>query len=395
MAATRWQRAAQELACLIAIKVHLEEDAIAVRYRPKVFWRGAIASLGSLLLTCTLLLAVSGSARAGDLPSGAEIKTALEDLHRAHRSKNHGEVYQSGLKHVDASWFGIALATVDGRIYAVGDAERAFPIQSTAKIFSYGLVLDDHGAKAILQRVGVNATGLPYDSLIASEVRVRHHQNPMVSAGAISAMALVKGSSEADKWQRVQKAFADYAGMPLPLSAEIFDYEIGNNTHSLALAYALLTRKLLWTPCDERADDCFQNPTAEQVNAVIARYLKSTSQQVTARRLALMGATLANGGVNPRTQRRAVRRENVPYILSAMVTAGMYDASGQWLSEVGLPAKSGVSGNIVAVVPNRMAIAVYSPPLDARGNSVRGIEVINDLARRWSLHLFAPVDRPG
>jgi glutaminase len=351
-----------------------------------------VFSLLILGFGCGFVLA--NNAWADEPLSATEIRATLEDIYRTHRTVDEGTVYQSGAKHVDANWFGIVVATVNGTVIAVGDSDRHFPIQSTAKILTYSLALEDHGAKMVLERVGVNATGLPYSSLIASEVRARRQQNAMVSAGAIATMALINGSSEADKWQRVQANSARYAGEPVALNTDVFQYEIGHNTHSLALAYALLARELLWMPCVKRAPDCFEPPVGGQVEAVIERYLKSTSQDVTARSLALMGATLANGGVNPKTGLRAVSREHLPYILSAMVTAGMYDASGQWMSEVGIPAKSGVSGNIIAVVPNRMAIAVYSPPLDAEGNSVRGVRVIKDLARRWPLHLFATPGSP-
>ena len=282
------------------------------------------------------------------------------------------------------------MATVDGAVYAVGEAERPFPIQSTAKAFTYGLALEDHGAATLLERVGVNATGLPYNSPIASEIRPRRLQNPMVSAGAIATMALIRGSSEEDRWRRVRQGFARFAGAELALNSAVYEYEIAHSTQSFALGFGLLNRKLLWVPCDQGPPDCLAPPADDGVKALVVRYLKSTSQDVTARRLALMGATLANGGVNPKSKERTISAANVSYVLSAMITAGMYDASGEWMSRVGLPAKSGVSGNILAVVPGRMAIAVYSPPLDASGNSVRGLRVIEDLARRWSLHLLAP-----
>ncbi len=333
---------------------------------------------------------IQGSSSAPETPlSAAAIEATLKEVHRAYRSVDAGTVYKSGAKRVDAAWFGIAVATVDGEIYTVGDSDRPFPIQSTAKAFTYGLALEDHGAGVLLERVGVNATGLPYNSLVASEIRPRRLQNPMVSAGAIATMALIRGSSEEDKWHRVQQAFARFAGEDLPFDSRVFQYESANNAQSLALAYGLLMRELLWLPCGEGPPDCLAAPTEKEVAALIARYLRSTSQEVTARRLAVMGATLANGGVNPQTNVRAGSPENVAYILSAMTTAGMYDASGEWLSRVGLPAKSGVSGNVLAVVPGRMGIAVFSPPLDDSGNSVRGARVIEDLARRWSLHLFA------
>jgi glutaminase len=212
----------------------------------------------------------------------------------------------------------------------------------------------------------------------------------MVSAGAISTTALIKGKDEETKWNRVREAFAKYAGKRLPLNQDVVRYEFANSTHSFALANALLTRQLLWYPGPGGVDGGFVAPSADDVGALVRRYLRSTSQDVSVETLALMGATLANGGVNPRTEVRAADRENVLYILSAMVTAGMYDASGEWMSRVGLPAKSGVSGNVLAVLPGRMAIAVYSPPLDASGNSVRGVRVIEDLARRWSLHVLIP-----
>jgi glutaminase len=335
-------------------------------------------------------LVSQADARPVEVPlTAAAIEATLREVHRAHRAIDAGTVYKSGAKRVDAAWFGIAVATVDGGIYAVGDADRPFPIQSTAKTFTYGLALEDHGAEVLLERVGVNATGLPYNSLFASELRPRRLQNPMVSAGAIATMALIRGSSEEDKWHRVQQAFARFAGEDLPFDSRVFQYESANNTQSLALAYGLLMRELLWLPCGEGPPDCLAAPTEKEVAALIARYLRSTSQEVTARRLAVMAATLANGGVNPRSDVRAVSAENVPYILSAMTTAGMYDASGEWLSRVGLPAKSGVSGNVLAVVPGRMGIAVFSPPLDESGNSVRGVRVIEDLARRWDLHVLA------
>lgn len=333
-----------------------------------------------------------GSRSIGETLPAAAILETLKELHKKYHALEDGTVYKSGAKRVDANWFGIAVATVDGKIYAVGDVDRAFPIQSTAKTFTYGLALEDHGPETLLDRVGVNASGLPYNSPIASEIRPRRLQNPMVSAGAIATMALVRGSSEEDKWRRVQRSFARYAGDNLPLNSEVFRYEIANDTQSFALAYGLLLRKLLWIPCKEGPPDCLIGPTKVDLSGLIARYLKSTSQEVTARQLALMAATLANGGINPHTKVRAVSADNVRYILSALTTAGMYDASGEWLSRVGLPAKSGVSGNILAVVPGRMGIAIYSPPLDASGNSVRGARVVEDLARRWALHVFAPAN---
>ncbi len=366
---------------------------------------GAHKTLLVLLLGVGFVAAVPAAARPAEVPSAAAtaadpspapaaIVDTLKKIHREYRALDEGSVYKSGAKRVDAGWFGIAVATVDGEVHTVGETERPFPIQSTAKTFTYALALKDHGAAKLLERVGVNATGLPYNSPIASEVRPRRLQNPMVSAGAIATMALIRGSSDEEKWRRVQDAFALFAGNELPLNSKVFEYEIANSTQSYALAYGLLVRDLLRLPCGNGEPDCFFAPEENDVSALVRRYLKSTSQDVTARQLAVMGATLANGGVNPKTGVRAAGPETVSYVLSAMLTAGMYDASGEWLSRVGLPAKSGVSGNILAVVPGRLAIAVYSPPLDASGTSVRGARVIEELARRWSLHLLSRASGP-
>jgi glutaminase len=247
-----------------------------------------------LLVAISCSFVFAGNTLADESLSATEIRATLKDVHRIYRTIDEGTAYQSGAKHVDADWFGIVVATVDGTVIAVGDSDRSFPIQSTAKIFTYSLALEDHGAKTVLQRVGVNATGLPYSSLVASEVRARRRQNAMVSAGAIATMAMIIGSSEADKWQRIQANSARYAGEPVALNTEVFQFEVNNKTHSLALAYGLLARELLWMPCVHPAPACFEAPVDDQVTAVVERYLKSTSQDVTARRLALMGATLAS-----------------------------------------------------------------------------------------------------
>jgi len=318
-----------------------------------------------------------------------QVEATLTAILNAHRDLRDGEVYRSGAAHVDPDWFGIALVTVDGEVFTVGDADRRFPIQSTAKPFTYGVALEDHGLETMLATVGVNATGLPFDSSIASAIRPRRLQNPMVSAGAIATTAMIRAPSDAERWRRVHAAFARYAGGDVPLMKEIYDYEIMHSAGSRALAYSLLVRDLFHVPCAETAPpDCLEVPDRDGLQAIVARYLKSTSQEVSARRLAVMAATLANEGVNPLTNERALAHEHVPHVLSAMLTAGMYDSAGEWLSRVGLPAKSGVSGNVIAVVPGRFGIAVYSPPLDASGNSVRGVAALRDLSNRWGLHVL-------
>ncbi len=324
------------------------------------------------------------------LAGTTNVEATLTALLAAHRDNRNGEVYQSGADHVDPDWFGIALVTVSGEVFMAGDAERRFPIQSTAKPFTYGLALEDHGLDTMLAKVGVNATGLPFDSLIAAAIRPRRLENPMVSAGAIATTAMIRGRSRAEKWQRVSDTFARYAGTDVAVLDEIYDYEIAHSAGSRALAYSLLTEGLFHVPCrGDAGPHCFEVPDRDGIQAVVARYLRSTSQEVSARRLAIMAATLANAGTNPTTGERALPRAHVPHVLSAMVTAGLYDSAGEWFSRVGLPAKSGVSGNIIAVVPGRFGIAVYSPPLDPSGNSVRGVAALRDLSEQWGLHVLA------
>lgn len=318
-----------------------------------------------------------------------DVNATLAALLAAHPDCGDGKIYQSGADYVDRTWFGIALVTVTGEVFMAGDAERTFPIQSTAKPFTYGLALEDHGLDTMLANVGVNATGLPFDSLIAAAIRPRRLENPMVSAGAISTTAMIRGKNDAHKWRRVNDAFARYAGADVSVIDEIYDYEIAHSGGSRALAYSLLDQDLFHVPCGwDAPPDCFEIPDRDGIQTVVTRYLKSTSQMVSARLLATMAATLANAGTNPITGERALRTEHVPHVLSAMVTAGMYDSSGEWFSRAGLPAKSGVSGNVIAVVPGRFGVAVYSPPLDSSGNSVRGVAALRDLSDWWGLHLL-------
>lgn len=305
---------------------------------------------------------------------GAKPEETLSEVYQKYRGIKEGQVYTSGAEKVDPNLFGIAIATVGGKVYKVGNAHTPFPIQSISKIFIYGLALEDHGRDLMLEKVGVNATGLPYNSIIASNVRAEKLQNPMVSAGAIATVSLIKGSSEKEKWGRVRQMFARYAGHELPLNEAVYHAEMKKSAMSRALAELLSAYELLY----------------DGVDNTIVRYLKGTSQSITAEDLAVMGASLANWGINPLTQERAVDEKYVQNILSVMVTAGLYDDSGKWLFKVGLPAKSGVGGGILAVVPGRFSIAVYSPPLDSRGNSVRGIKVVEDLSKRWNLHMLAP-----
>jgi len=315
------------------------------------------------------------ASRVDPLPvSAAETEGTLRTLHSRFRGEEGGKVasHNDVAAAADPKAFGIAIATVDGRVISVGDSKVTFPLQSLSKAFVFGLALQDNGNEAMLKNVGVHATGFPYGSLAAMEVRATKLQNPMVSAGAIAVTSTIAGSSPEEKWDRTLRFLRAFAGRDVEAMSAVYVAEMASNDTSLAKAWVLQNYRLLY------ADP----------NATVDRYLHACSIGVTTEDLAVMGATLANGGVNPKTNKRVVSAEIARGQLSAMATAGMYDDSGPWLFRVGIPAKSGVSGGVVAVLPNRFAIAVYSPPLDLYGNSVRASKVIKDLSDRWKLHML-------
>ncbi len=308
--------------------------------------------------------------------STAEAQRTLDELHVAYRGETGGKVarHNAVAANVDPRAFGIAVVSVDGQVVSTGDTDTVFPLQSMSKALVFGLALADNGEEAMLQKVGVHATGLPYGSLAATEVRATRLQNPMVSSGAIAVTSLIAGKTPQDRWNRVHAFLSALAGKTVTPIKQVYAAEMEHNTGSLAKAWVLKQYGLLYCGPDD----------------AVARYLRACSVGVTVEDLATMGATFANGGVNPRTGIRVLSPEHARGVLSAMVTAGMYDDSGPWLFRVGLPAKSGVSGGVVAVAPGRLAIAVYSPPLDEKGNSVRATKVIAELSKRWHLHVLGP-----
>jgi len=321
------------------------------------------------------LMTRSDAPRVEPLPvSDDNAEKLLLTLYEKFRGEEGGKVadHNNVAAAADPNAFGIAIATVDGRVISVGDSRVVFPLQSLSKAFVFGLALQDNSNEAILKRVGVHATGLPFGSLAATEVRATKLQNPMVSAGAIAVTSTITGANPQEKWDRTLRFLKTFVGRDVEPIEAVYIAEMASNTGSLAKAWVLRNYGLLYA----------------EPNAAVEWYLRACSVGVTVEDLAIMGATLANGGVNPKTNKRVVSAETARGQLSAMVTAGMYDDSGPWLFRIGLPAKSGVSGGVVAVVPNRFAIAVYSPPLDPYGNSVRATNVIKELSDRWKLHML-------
>lgn len=303
------------------------------------------------------------------------IEVTLQNLHDKYKNNNEGKVadYIPELAKVDPHYFGIAIVTVQGKVFAYGDADIPFAIESVSKPFVYALALEDNGEKTMSEKIGFNATGKPFNSVIAIEEMPHHLQNPLVNAGAIQVTSAIKGKDSAEKWQRVFSFIQSLSDGKVFLGDKVYQSEMATNQHNRAIGELLNSYQLMYgDPAD-----------------AVDRYTKACSIMVTIKQLALMGATLANNGTNPLTHREVIPPTYVQDVLAQMVTNGLYENSGVWWQKVGLPSKSGVGGGIVAIVPHQFAIAVFSPPVDNAGNSVRAQRVIEELSKAWHLHLLA------
>ena len=313
-----------------------------------------------------------------------QLNERLDELYRRHLSAGEDGVasyYGSGRRYYgpelatreERDRFSICLATIDGEVYHTGEHQFPFALQSVSKVFVYGLALEDRGRDHILQRVGVEPSGDAFNSIVFDERNNRPY-NPMVNAGALATTNLVRGEDPAEKLERTLKVLRCYAGNErLEVHQDTFRAEMRTADLNRATAYLMRSDGML----------------AGDVETILALYLQQCSVLVTCRELAVMAATLANGGTNPITGEQALDPRYARDVLSVMHTCGMYDFAGQWAYQVGIPAKSGVSGGILAVVPGKMGIAVFSPGLDVYGNSVRGIRVCEEISERLGLHVFA------
>jgi glutaminase len=311
--------------------------------------------------------------KSGASPIVSPVLDFLHQLHREISSVKDGAVatYIPELAKANPDWLGICLVTASGTIYEVGDTRQEFTIQSISKPFVYGLALEDIGRAAILQKVGVEPTGDAFNSISLDPVTGRP-RNPMINAGAIATAGLIAGKTPAAAFKRILETFSLYAGHPLRLESTVYRSESETGHRNRAIGHMLRN---------------FDKITGDPA-AVTDLYFQQCSISVHCRDLAVMAATLANCGVNPLTGKRALRGEYVESVLSVMGTCGMYDYAGEWLYNVGIPAKSGVAGGVLAVLPGQFGIGVFSPRLDVHGNSVRGIRVCQELSRRLDLHLF-------
>jgi len=302
----------------------------------------------------------------------AVVKEAYEKFKNDPNGKNAD--YIPYLAKVDSKLFGIAIVTTDNQVLTMGDVKYAFSIQSISKVYSLALAMEELGPDKIFEKIGSEPTGRPFNSPVAVVDMPTHSGNPFVNAGAIATVSLISGSTADEKWNKILNFYSKVAGEKLTLIDEVYKSEAATNTGNKALSYLLA-----------KYDRIYADPF-ESVDV----YTKQCSVGVNALQLARMGATLANDGINPATGERVIKSDDIPHILSTMMVAGLYDGSGGWAWNVGLPAKSGVGGGIVAVVPGKGAIAVFAPPLDEAGNSVKAQEVIRYVAERLSYNLFSP-----
>jgi glutaminase len=312
--------------------------------------RFAIAALG---------LAVGASGAWAQTPT--EIQAALDSAYAKYKDLKEGKNadYIPALAKVDSNIYGIALVTTDGKLYTAGDVKSQVSIQSISKVFTMAKVMEESGPEAIEKRIGVDATGMRFNSIVAVEFAQKAlggpEINPLVNPGAITATSMLQGTSRDQIWTGLLGTYSDFAGRTLGVDQEVFKSESDTNQRNQAIGYLMYAYEFI---------------KAEPLRATDI-YTEQCSVSVNAKDLATMASTLANAGKNPVTGKQVMKAANVPGVLAVMATAGLYDDSGKWLFHTGLPAKSGVGGGLIAVSPGKFGIAVISPPLDGAGNSVK------------------------
>jgi glutaminase len=302
------------------------------------------------------------------------IKTAVEKAHKAALAASGGAnaSYIPYLAGVPSSLCGVCAVTPDGQIFAAGDTSYAFAIESISKVFTLALALEQSGREAVRAKIGTRPTGLPFNSVMALELHGDKPLSPLVNAGAIATASLVKATSREDRWSQILGMYRAFAAAELPLSDEVNQSEQKTNLHNRAISWLLASAGNIY--CDP----------LEALDV----YTRQCSVLVTCSQLATMAATLAHRGVNPVSRKPVIAPENVAPVLAEMTMEGLYDASGDWAYEVGLPGKSGVGGGVLAVAPGKLGIAAFSPPLDEWGNSVRAQVAVASVAKSLGLNLY-------
>jgi len=311
----------------------------------------------------------------GHLPPSERVSALVADAHARFKTIDDGKVadYIPALAKAPRELFAVCVVETSGTTHESGDSGHAFSIQSLSKPFVFALVCESLGEDQARAKLGVNSTGLPFDSVVAIEHARGGTTNPMVNAGAIAAASLAPGINAEAKWMFIQDGLSRFAGRNLVLNREVYESEAATNQRNQGIANLLQSYGRIY----------FDPLQATDV------YTRQCSLDVTARDIAVMSASLANGGVNPITKERVIDGSHCRHVLAVMVTAGLYETSGDWLYDTGLPGKSGVSGGIVAVAPGKGGLGTFAPPLDEAGNSVRGQLAAIFLAERLGLNLFA------
>lgn len=328
----------------------------------------------SLLLSALLGVALSVPLFGEASYSKQELEKIVNRAYKKFKDDTGGKNadYIKALATVPSELFGLAIVTKAGDVVTVGDVDYAFSMQSCSKVFSLCLVMQESGDEVILEKVNVEPTGAAFNSIIALEQGDGRADNPLVNAGAIATVSLVKASSAEERWEKILNYYSDFAGEELSVLQDIYASEAADNFRNRGIAHILYNSKNLFCEPLEATDV----------------YTMQCSVGVTAKQLAVMGAVLANGGVHPISGERCIDAEYIPKVLAVMMMAGFYDGSGAWAWKAGLPAKTGVGGGIVAVVPGEMAIVGFAPPLDSVGNSVRAQKAIEYIADELELNVF-------
>src|SRR5262245_41102791 len=310
----------------------------------------------------------------GHLPESETVQNLVSDAHARFKSNTDGEISQvyPALARVPSDLFGVCIVGTSGRVYTAGDVDHEFTIMSVSKPFVFALVCETIGAEQARDKLGANATGLAFNSLAAIERAPDGRTNPMVNAGAIATTSLVPGATADEKWKFIHDGLSRFAGRTLPLNEEVYASASETNFRNRGIARLLQSYDRIYCDAMQATD----------------LYTRQCSLNVNARDLAVMGATLADGGVNPVTKERVVDAGVCHYTLAVMVTAGLYETSGDWLYDIGLPGKSGIGGGIVAVSPGKGGFGTFAPRLDAAGNSVKGQLAAKFLSQGLGMDLF-------
>ncbi len=339
--------------------------------------RSTYILIATLITSSLVSIGASGQAsRSPVAPRRELVEAVVKEAYEKFKNDANGKNadYIPYLAQVDSKLFGVAIVTTDNQVFTLGDVNYSFSIQSISKVFTLALAMEELGPNKVFEKVGSEPTGRPFNSPLAVVDMPTHTGNPLVNAGAIATTSLISGRDAEGKWNKILNFYSKAAGEKLVLIDEVYKSEAATNTGNKALSMLLA-----------KYDRIYADPF-ESVDI----YTKQCSVGVNAAQLARMGATLANNGVNPATGEQVIKREDIPHILSTMTMAGLYDGSGGWAWHVGLPAKSGVGGGIVAIVPGKGAIAVFAPPLDEAGNSVKAQEVIEYVTQKLSYNLYSP-----